>query len=392
VRPVAAAALAGAAVFLGSCSLPLVGLWDHSRVGDIRYYHRYGELVRHHEVPYRDFYLEYPPGALPVFVAPTVAGPSYGQAFRLLAALLGAATVPLLALTLRALGTAPRRIWAACVAMGLAPLALGPVYVLNFDSWPVFLTAVGVALLAWGRRTSAAAVLGLAFVTKVYPVVLLPVLLVRAWRAEGVRAAVREAAAFAIAAGAVLLPLGVLAPGGVGYSLYVQAKRPLQVESLGASVLLVAHQLGLYGGTVNSDYNSQNLSGSLAEAFAAVTALALLAALCWVWLAFARGRLPFTHAAAASVVAFVAFGKVLSPQYLIWLVPLVLLVDELLPAALLAVALVLTHLWFPGRYEEVVSFRAEDWLVFARDLTLVAVFAALAAPAVQRTKRAGRLA
>ena len=57
---------------------------------------------------------------------------------------------------------------------------------------------------------------------------------------------------------------------------------------------------------------------------------------------------------AAAVVAFVAFGKVLSPQFLIWLVPLVparrAAVAGSRASALLAVALVLTQLWFPYRY------------------------------------------
>jgi hypothetical protein len=351
MRSVAAAALAGAALFLGCSSLPLVGLWDHKRDGDIHYYRHYGELVRHGEVPYRDFYLEYPPGAVPLFVVPTPAGTGYTQAFRIVISLIGAATVPLLATALRGLGASTRRIWACCLFAGLAPLLLGPVYVVNYDAWPAFLTAAALALVAWGRRRSGAAVLGLGFATKVYPVVLLPLLLVRAWREGGLRSAAWSAAAFGAAAGAAILPLAAIAPGGVGFSLYVQAKRPLQIESLGASLLLVAHQLGLYGGSVNSNYNSQNLNGSLASGLA------------------------------AAVVGYVAFGKILSPQYLIWLVPVVLLVDELLPAALLGVALVLTHVWFPDRYENVVSFGALGWLVFARDQTLVALFAVLLRPA-----------
>ena len=54
---------------------------------------------------------------------------------------------------------------------------------------------------------------------------------------------------------------------------------------------------------------------------------------------------------AAAVVAFVALGKVLSPQFLIWLAPLVPLVAGrrgLRASVLLVVALVLTQLWFPS--------------------------------------------
>ena len=51
--------------------------------------------------------------------------------------------------------------------------------------------------------------------------------------------------------------------------------------------------------------------------------------------------------------AFVALGKVLSPQFLIWLVPLVPLVRGrrgLAAAAMLGAAMLLTQAWFPDRY------------------------------------------
>jgi hypothetical protein len=88
---------------------------------------------------------------------------------------------------------------------------------------------------------------------------------------------------------------------------------------------------------------------------------------------------------AAAVVAFVAFGKVLSPQFLIWLVPLVVLVGGrrgLVAGALLAVALVATQLWFPFRYWDWALTLEGDvsWLVLVRDLLLVGLLAVLVAP------------
>jgi hypothetical protein len=84
------------------------------------------------------------------------------------------------------------------------------------------------------------------------------------------------------------------------------------------------------------------------------------------------------------VVAFVALGKVLSPQFLIWLIPLVPLVRGrrgLVASGLLALALVLTQLWFPSRYWKLaLEFdAASSWLVLARDLTLVALLVVLMA-------------
>jgi glycosyl transferase family 87 len=365
--------LVGAVVFLAAASLPTVGLWNHGSRGDVAAYERIGEEIRHGEVPYRDFYVEYPPGALPMFVAPTLAG-EYGRTFRLLAGGLGAVTVVVLAATLASLGASRRRLWCAAFAAGVAPPLLGVVYVLNFDVWPALLTAAALLLLARSRTVAGAAVLGLAFVAKVYPVVLLPLVLVQGWRVGGRRGLVAPLAAFAATAAAVVLPFAALAPGGVGYSLSVQARRPLQIESLGSSVLLAAHQLGLYGGSVNSTGNSQNLSGGLAQALGALSSVALGAALVGIWLLFARGRLTFATASAAAVTAFVAFGRVLSPQYLVWLVPLVLLLRAWQPGVVLALALVLTHLWFPSRYGDLVRLEWPSWLVLMRNLTLMALF------------------
>ncbi|MDP8910803.1 MAG: hypothetical protein M3M94_01905, partial [Actinomycetota bacterium] len=97
------------------------------------------------------------------------------------------------------------------------------------------------------------------------------------------------------------------------------------------------------------------------------------------------------QACAAAVCVFVALGKVLSPQFLIWLIALVPLVRGrrgLNSSVLLAAALVLTQLWFPSRYWELArGFEAlPSFLVLARDLVLVALAATLALP-LRRDRR-----
>jgi hypothetical protein len=73
---------------------------------------------------------------------------------------------------------------------------------------------------------------------------------------------------------------------------------------------------------------------------------------------------------------------VLSPQFLLWLLPVVPLVRGrrgVAPGALLACALVLTQLWFPYRYMAL-AYQFDplaSWLVLARDLVLVALFVVL---------------
>jgi hypothetical protein len=107
-----------------------------------------------------------------------------------------------------------------------------------------------------------------------------------------------------------------------------------------------------------------------------------------LWVAFARGPATgerLVRYSAASLVAFVALGKVLSPQFLIWLLPLVPLVRGrrgLAASALLGLSLLLTQVWFPIRYFDLVAFEAfPSWVLLARDLVLVALLVVLSAPA-----------
>src|SRR5207253_7963897 len=107
-----------------------------------------------------------------------------------------------------------------------------------------------------------------------------------------------------------------------------------------------------------------------------------------LWVAFARseaGADGLLRTSAAAVCAFVALGKVLSPQYLGWLLPLVPLVRGrrgLAAGSLLLLAMLLTQGWFPYRYRGLVehSDPLAVTLVFARNLVLLALLAVLAWP------------
>jgi hypothetical protein len=191
---------------------------------------------------------------------------------------------------------------------------------------------------------------------------------------------------------ACFLPFLVLGPAGVVDSVGRQLGRPLQIESLGAGFLLAAHQAFGLGIEMRSSAGSQNLVGTLPDALAAVLSVLQAGVLVAIWVAFARGPAEparLARFAAAAVVAFVALGKVLSPQFLIWLVPLVALVRGR-AAALLVAALVVTQLWFPFRYWDLVRDfdPLASWLVPLRDLLLVALLAILLAPRADRKRTA----
>jgi len=115
-------------------------------------------------------------------------------------------------------------------------------------------------------------------------------------------------------------------------------------------------------------------SGVVTSVFAAAF-VALVVLLCFA-LGAAGGR-ELVIAALAACVAFAAFGKVLSPQFLIWLVPLGALAFASRLHALagaLAIAAVLTQIEFPAHYFDVVAREPlAIALVAARNLALLAV-------------------
>lgn len=391
-------ALAAGVVLLAvSWGVLHLGPFHRYQIIDTPVYQDYGEAIAAGQVPYRDFDLEYPPGALPVFWLPTL-GPAehYASLFETLMAICAVAMLVLVLRALVSLDATPTRLLAVAVLLGLFPLALGSVVLSRYDLWPAALTVAALAAVLARRERLGLAILGLAVTAKIYPLVLLPPLLVYVARRRGGREAAVGFGFFAVALALVALPFLVASPDGLVDSLQRQLDRPLQIESLGASVLLVAHQLGVYDPTVVSTFGSQNLEGSLPDALALAQTLVQVIALVAVWLLFARG--PATPerlvvACAGSVVVFVAFGKVLSPQFLIWLVPLVLLAagwTGLTVAALLGAALVTTHLWFPTRYWDVVALEPAGWLVLARNVLLVALAAVLVAATTERARAGPR--
>jgi hypothetical protein len=397
VEPSIAALAAAVAVlvFIASWAVIHRGFYARDEIVDTPVYERYGRAMDEGKVPYRDFALEYPPGALPVFLLPARGEPDFDgftRRFEALMAACGAMLIGFVAVALTALGAGLRRLAAALGFVALAPLLLGSVVLSRFDLWPATLTLAALAALLAGRLRIGHGVLGLAVAAKLYPAVLMPIAVAYAWKREGRREALRCAGTFAGAAALVFLPFLILSPGGVWDSVTRQASRPLQIESIGSALLLAAHQAFGLDITMDSSHGSQNLEGALPDALAVAQSASQALVLVAVWAVFARGPAEperLVLASAAALTAFVALGKVLSPQFLIWLVPLVPLVRGrrgLVASGLLALALALTQLWFPYRYWDL-ALRFDEvasWLVLVRDLVLLALLALLGRALIDR--------
>ena len=388
-------ALVASVVFVLS-AVAITVTWERlgDAVTDIALYQTYGERLAGGLVPYRDFGFEYPPGALPAIVLPAlVTGTvhAYRIAFVAELALVGVVAVLLLDAVLRRLELPRRERILSLAVVALAPLLLGGVILTRFDLVPAALVLAALALAVTGRRRAAALVVGVGAAVKLYPALLLPPLAIDAWRRGGRRE-------LAIVLGLAVAPVALayiaffaVAPDGVLDSLGRQIGRPLQIESVGAGLLLALHQAFGMGLGWTSGSGSQNLTGTGAGVLAALQGVAQVVAVVLVWVAYARG--PSTaerlvRYGAASVVAFVALSKVLSPQFLVWLVLLVPVVGgprRRAALALTVVACALTAVWFPARYWDLVRDfdPLVSWLVLLRGLVLLGLLAALTWPATE---------
>ena len=384
VKPALRAALVAIPVYLAACAVPDGGLFRAARFRDVHVYQGYAEKLLDGSLPYRDVFVEYPPGAFAVFLPPTAFGADhYNAAFKTLMALCGAATIVLVALVLAELGASQRRVWIGVGLLALSPIALGPISLNTYDAWPALLTVLALWLLLRGWELPAFAVLGLAVSAKVYPLVLVPLAGWFVWRCAGTRRTLLALGVLVVVAAAAVAPFAAYAPHGVYESFHAQATRGLQIESLGASFLLVLDRLGLYHARVveTTGVAGRNLAGGTAEVVAGLLLALEAVAVVTAWVLYARSRdlrkqLPLAFAAA--VAGFLAFTKVFSPQYLVWLLPLVVAAGNVVAIALAAAAVVLAQVWF-FHYGALFRLEWPVWLLFVRDLAMVALYLALAA-------------
>src|SRR5213078_1679357 len=173
-RSIVAATFVAIALFVGSWALLHVGFYKHKQILDTPVYQRYGNAIARGDVPYRDFEVEYPPGALPVFALPGLAEPGHDQevstgfrrSFETLMWLCGAAALAAMAVILRALQRSALNVWAALCFAAIAPLLLGSVILSRFDVWPAALVAAALAALVSGRLRLGHALLGLGVTAK----------------------------------------------------------------------------------------------------------------------------------------------------------------------------------------------------------------------------------
>jgi Glycosyltransferase family 87 len=393
---------------------------------DVTVYATYGTKMLDGAVPYRDFAMEYPPGAAVMFALPAtravaggstdnvswtplnVAGRRYYRGFESLVVLLMGAIVVLTALTLRAMARPNRTVLLSLAVVASSPLLIGQVLTERFDVWPAALTSAALAASIRGRYRLGGTLLGLGAAAKIYPAILLPVLVIVAARQRGAREAVFVVGATVGVVAAVLLPFSFASFSGTFRSLRVQFTGGLQIESLASSLIVAASHAGNKLSALRlpkpSDFTTQGAGGGLIRidlvgpgvgVTTTVMNVMLAVALCALWASLVRSkrdaREDLLRYAAGTVATALVLGTVLSPQYVVWLIPLVPLVGGRRGTAailLFIVAAGLTNVWIPDKY-----FAYQEGLaagpaaiLLLRNLALLAVALVLLLPRINRTR------
>jgi hypothetical protein len=361
------------------------GLAPELREGsnDLEIYRQAGEAILRGELPYRDFFLEYPPGSLPAFVPPALFSTDkagYITLFSSEMALVLVATLVLTALAARRMGEP--YVWIpASATLAAGAMMLYPIAVTRYDAVVALSLAVATLCASFGGRYLALAYASLGFGAAAKLVPALATLPLAVFRRE----AARGYAAFFGVLALFFVPALLLGGSSFASSFAYHADRGLQIESLAASVLM---QLGQVSSVVFA-YGAFEAKGRGVELASSlsfpVTGVLLLVTALFMYRAYRRGVAgprAFPRYAAALILAFMLGSKVLSPQYVIWLLPLVPLsvggVSGLGVSAVFLVACYLTTQVFPIHYGDLLNLRYPGLqLLLARNLLLVLLWGLL---------------
>lgn len=324
---------------------------------DLPVYAFYADHMLSGGLPYRDFAFEYPPLAAPLLALGGLGGTDASEfklTFALLMLLVACGVVLLTGVIAERTGGDRRT---GLIAAAVALLLCGALVRSRFDLAPVALTLAALALLCAQRPRAAFAVLGLGALTKGFPLVVAPVAL--AWLlGRGERRAAAHAAAVLAA---VLVGVGgaavAISPEGFVDSLQYHLDRPAQVESTPAVLLTGLEAVGVGEAVPEESFGSAGVRHPQSRLVLGLCAALLAGVIVLLAGAMAMRRPPGNRelvlASLAAVAAFAALGKVLSPQFLIWVAPLTALAAAWRMhalAATLAGAQVLTLVEFPALY------------------------------------------
>jgi uncharacterized membrane protein len=349
------------------------GLYGWSAGDDMPPDYLYALYMSKGYIPYRDFAVEYPPLAMVFAFLPKLVSAGYSGYIwsycieMLLFDLLGLFVIYKIAREFHLIQ------WKTLGAYTLALLAIGPLITIRFDIIPAVIVLLSLYFFIKGHHTIAWGLLAAGTLTKIYPIVLAPLFLIYHWRYRQYKTAVTGLICFVVVCLIIVAPLLIISPDGLWHSLTYHTQRGLQIESSYASFLELLYGFGLINLDFIFNFGSTNIVSPVGDVFANIYILFTLAGLLVVYFVYSKrlriiqkeegfSQLPLLKQSTLlgfsliSILAFMLTSKVFSPQYIIWIYPLIILISgkwRKLSILLFVMIGLMTFFVYPEFYENI---------------------------------------
>jgi uncharacterized membrane protein len=359
-------------------------------------YFNYASNIMQGDIPYRDFNFEYPPFALVFFILPRLIAPNYwlfASIYEIETLVFSLVGLLVIYSTARRLGKAP---WKLLAIYTLAILATGPIIAEQYDIFPAIMLLLAIYYFWTGRHKISWALLALGTMTKVFPIAVAPIFLLYYLRNRQYKLIWAGTITFAVISLIIAIPFFTIGQEAIRSLIIFHAQRGIQIESTYSAFLLAAGESGLIQVDLVFNFGSWNLSGPLADTLARLstylTVIFLLIIYWYIYRQMKPGKSQFTRIGIYSILVLTAIlitSKVLSPQYLIWIIPLFPLVLNRWRYTILLTFLFtggLTYFIFPVRYLAFLNLDPQlIAILLIRDI-LIILLAALAAASLRYMK------
>ena len=298
-----------------------------SEVGTL--YYRYAESMLDMQMPYSDFAAEYPPFAMVLILIPglfSFSSFSYQIAFGLEAyvfLLIGLVCVHRIAGTF---SDEPKRFSDLYIILSIC---LFDFVMDRYDIFPTIMCLAALYFIRFDRMEWAWAMIALGTVTKLYPALMAPVLLIYLCMNGRKRDALKGVGICLVIGSLSMLPFIISDPGSAFMFLTYHMDRGMQVEALASSFLMLFGNLGLIDVGYVFNFGSDNIYGPVPDAVAGCMLYLMFITIMSTYVAYwyilrKRDSYPmFTAACLAVIMLFMLVNKVLSSQYLVWMIPFV---------------------------------------------------------------------
>ena len=303
--------------------VPTIGDWSSVLINDFA---PQAQAIKDGDLPYRDQGFEYPPLSVPVLIAPIYVDDSTqgfvdGFMWEILAfdlaiivlialALPGDTTRVLSALGIYTVGA----VILSDVVLDNSLIDIGPLILNRFDLAPTLFVLAAVLARDRGRSATWSGLLSIAVAIKAFPLFLFPALL------RGERNLRRVVIAGVIPL--LLCAIAVLVMGDeFGSAITYHTQRALQVESLAATPFEIAHVWGSSGITSGVGHGGFEIQASGTTVARWISVVAGAAGYLWLVWAGWRSKATNLQLVTALLTVLVVFAPVLSPQFLLWILP-----------------------------------------------------------------------